>query len=83
MAMPSANPGYSDDGVDLSLIRWSLEMTPVERLRYAARYAAGVERIRATHLIETGKTDPAEGTIGQRKRSRHAAGPKANARRKA
>ena len=27
-------PEYSDDGVDLSLIRWMLSMTPAERLAF-------------------------------------------------
>lgn len=28
-------PDYSDDGVDLSLIRWMLSLTPAERLQFA------------------------------------------------
>ena len=27
-------PNYSADGVDLSLIRWTLSLTPAERLRF-------------------------------------------------
>ena len=27
-------PDYSDDGVDLTLIRWTLSLTPEERLRF-------------------------------------------------
>ena len=27
-------PDYSEDGVDLSLIRWSLSLTPLERLNF-------------------------------------------------
>ena len=27
-------PDYSEDGVDLSLIRWSLSLTPLERLQF-------------------------------------------------
>ena len=27
-------PGYSADGVDLSLIRWSLSLSPAERLAF-------------------------------------------------
>jgi hypothetical protein len=41
MADPDANgpepapaPDYSDDGVDLSLIRWMLSLTPHQRLRF-------------------------------------------------
>jgi len=27
-------PDYSEDGVDLSLIRWSLSLTPLQRLQF-------------------------------------------------
>jgi hypothetical protein len=27
-------PDYSDDGVDLTLIRWMLSLTPAERLEF-------------------------------------------------
>jgi hypothetical protein len=27
-------PDYSEDGVDLTLIRWMLSLTPAERLRF-------------------------------------------------
>jgi hypothetical protein len=27
-------PDYSEDGVDLSLIRWTLSLTPTERLQF-------------------------------------------------
>ncbi|HEY3458564.1 MAG TPA: hypothetical protein VGK64_28545 [Bryobacteraceae bacterium] len=36
-ASPAASPpapDYSADGVDLSLIRWTLSLTPAERLRF-------------------------------------------------
>jgi len=26
------NPAYSEDGVDLTLVRWMLSLTPIERL---------------------------------------------------
>lgn len=29
---PVADPDYSEDGVDLTLIRWMLSLTPTERL---------------------------------------------------
>ncbi len=32
-------PTYSEDGVDLTLIRWMLTLTPLERLRTAQNYA--------------------------------------------
>jgi len=31
---PAPLPDYSEDGVDLSLIRWSLSLTPLERLQF-------------------------------------------------
>ena len=31
---PAPAPDYSDDGVDLSLIRWTLSLTPAERLEF-------------------------------------------------
>lgn len=37
---------YSDDGVDLTLIRWMLSLSPLERLRTAQRYAVSAQRLR-------------------------------------
>jgi hypothetical protein len=31
-------PEYSKDGVDLSLIRWMLSLTPAERLQFVQRH---------------------------------------------
>jgi hypothetical protein len=39
-------PTYSEDGVDLTLIRWMLSLSPVERLRAAQRYANSAQRLR-------------------------------------
>jgi hypothetical protein len=36
---PAPLPEYSEDGVDLSLIRWSLSLTPAERLQFAEDFA--------------------------------------------
>lgn len=33
-ADPAPLPDYSPDGVDLSLIRWMLSLTPAERLQF-------------------------------------------------
>lgn len=38
--------GYGEDGVDLTLIRWMLSLTPAERLQIVDRYAAGISTIR-------------------------------------
>jgi hypothetical protein len=37
---------YDDDGVDLTLIRRSLEMTPIERLRIVEAWARAILRAR-------------------------------------
>lgn len=33
-AEPAPAPDYSEDGVDLTLIRWMLSLTPAERLEF-------------------------------------------------
>jgi hypothetical protein len=37
---------YSDDGVDLSLIRWMLSLTPAERLQYLQNHVNEILAIR-------------------------------------
>lgn len=37
---------YSEDGVDLTLIRWFLSLTPAERLDYLQRHVNAVLAIR-------------------------------------
>ena len=37
---------YSEDGVDLTLVRWMLSLTPRERLSFAQRFANRVLSIR-------------------------------------
>ncbi len=39
-------PDYSEDGVDLSLIRWFLSLTPAERLEFAERHNNEILAIR-------------------------------------
>lgn len=39
-------PAESDDGVDLTLIRWMLSLTPTERLAAAQAMADAVEALR-------------------------------------
>jgi hypothetical protein len=36
---------YSDDGVDLSLIRWMLSLTPAERLRTLQNNTRALEKL--------------------------------------
>ena len=40
-------PDYSPDGVDLTLIRWMLSMTPAERLQVLQQFVNSVLEIRA------------------------------------
>lgn len=44
---PAPAPEYSEDGVDLSLIRWMLSLTPAERLQFLEEWIDGVQSIRA------------------------------------
>jgi hypothetical protein len=37
---------YSDDGVDLTLIRWMLSLSPAERLQLLQRHINGILEIR-------------------------------------
>lgn len=39
-------PAYSEDGVDLTLIRWMLSLTPLERLETLQNYAASAWSLR-------------------------------------
>jgi len=45
--MDDALLDYSDDGVDLTLIRWMLSLTPAERLEALQQYIDSVATIRA------------------------------------
>ena len=39
-------PDYSPDGVDLTLIRWFLTLTPAERLTALKEHLSALERMR-------------------------------------
>ena len=45
-ALVSKERIHSDDGVDLTLIRWMLSLTPAERLQVLERHIASVQRLR-------------------------------------
>jgi hypothetical protein len=45
-------PDYSEDGVDLSLIRWMLSLTPAERLQFLEERN---EEIRAIRELNAGR----------------------------
>jgi hypothetical protein len=38
---------YSGEGIDLTLIRWMLSLTPAERLQVLQRFVNSVEEIRS------------------------------------
>ena len=44
---------YSADGVDISLIRWMLSLTPLQRLEVLQRFVNSVEEIRARNAYYT------------------------------
>jgi hypothetical protein len=39
-------PEYGNDGVDITLIRWMLSLTPAERLQFLQERIADIEAIR-------------------------------------
>jgi hypothetical protein len=43
---PESRPDYADDGVDTTLIRWMLEMTPAERLAVLQSFVDSVWKAR-------------------------------------
>ena len=45
-ALASQEQTHSEDGVDLTLIRWMLSLTPAERLQVLQRRIASVQRLR-------------------------------------
>ncbi len=40
------NRAYSEDGVDMTLIRWMLSLTPAERLQVAQQSARSIQEMR-------------------------------------
>ncbi|MCW3097468.1 MAG: hypothetical protein JWL77_3086 [Chthonomonadaceae bacterium] len=45
-ATDSTQQTHRNDEVDLTLIRWMLSLSPLERLRTAQRYARSAQRLR-------------------------------------
>ena len=43
---PAPLPDYSEDGVDLTLIRWMLSLTPAERLRFLQKRIKQIRVVR-------------------------------------
>ncbi len=46
VSLPDDLPTHSEDGVDLTLIRWMLAMTPAERLQTLQRTVRSILRLR-------------------------------------
>jgi hypothetical protein len=46
---PAEEPAYSDDGVDLTLIRWMLSLTPAERLQVLQEHQDAIDAAREGH----------------------------------
>jgi hypothetical protein len=44
---PFGGAEYSDDGVDLTLIRWALSMTPAQRLHTLQNNVVSILKLRA------------------------------------
>lgn len=47
-----ATPAESADGVDLSLIRWTLSLTPLQRLELLQDWVDGLEELRRGRVEE-------------------------------
>lgn len=45
-AIPQSDRVYSEDGVDLTLIRWMLSLTPAERLDVLQQHLRSILRLR-------------------------------------
>ena len=50
--LPEVLTDYSEDGVDLTLVRWFLSITPAERLQYVQRRANEVIAVWRLNGIE-------------------------------
>jgi hypothetical protein len=48
---PEVLTDYSEDGVDLTLIRWFLSLTPAERLEFLQRQVNAILRVREMNGI--------------------------------
>ncbi len=44
--LPALSAAYSEDGVDLTLIRWMLSLSPAERLEVLQNTVASILRLR-------------------------------------
>jgi hypothetical protein len=56
---PNSEAVYNEDGVDLSLIRWMLSLTPRQRLLHVQGFAQAVQRVRNGRAAARLSTNPA------------------------
>lgn len=47
------NPAYSEDGVDLTLVRWMLSLTPTERLNVLQQNMLSIARLKHAGIRAT------------------------------
>jgi len=50
-------PAYSEDGVDLTLIRWMLSLTPMERLRTPQNTVRSLLKLRDLKIHDPRSSD--------------------------
>jgi hypothetical protein len=48
--LPDGRPAIGPDGVDISLIRWMLSLTPAQRLRVLEEQLRSIEELRACRV---------------------------------
>jgi hypothetical protein len=53
-------PEYREDGVDLTLIRWMLSLTPAERLSFLQERINDILRIRELNASDESSRNPAD-----------------------
>ena len=47
------NPAYSEDGIDLTLVRWMLSLTPTERLNVLQQTMFSIARLKHAGIRAT------------------------------
>lgn len=55
-------PEYSEDGVDLTLIRWMLSLTPAERLQFLQDRISDILTIRELYARDQPSRNPTKPT---------------------
>ena len=66
---PGELPMYTEDGVDLTLIRWMLSLTPAERLQVLQNHLRAVLRVRPCLNEATGEHTLLDPSISSPNRS--------------